>query len=171
MAWTDEELDALPALKVKADANGYTHCEIIDADEVYAPVPHLGPGALGGLTVPDESIICTWTTNLALATDAVARGVALLTATRRRRQPSAPSRTTLHTTGVTRGPAGWSMPPDWAPTTSTGFGHDRFTVTPRRGELLVFDKLARAAGRQDRAAGTRRRAARASWSARPSTAT
>ena len=23
------------------------------------------------------------------------------------------------------------------------FGHDRFTVTPRRGELLVFDKLAR----------------------------
>ena len=23
------------------------------------------------------------------------------------------------------------------------FGYDRFTVTPRRGELLVFDKLAR----------------------------
>ena len=23
------------------------------------------------------------------------------------------------------------------------FGHDRFTVTPRRGELFVFDKLAR----------------------------
>ena len=37
-------------------------------------MPDLGPGALGGLTVPDESITCTWTTNLALATDAVRRG-------------------------------------------------------------------------------------------------
>ncbi len=74
VAWNDEELAALPGLRDKAADNGYTHCDIIDADEVYRLVPALGDGALGGLTVPDESIICTWTTNLALATDAVARG-------------------------------------------------------------------------------------------------
>ena len=75
VAWTDEERDALPGLKDKAERNGYHHCEIVTAEEVYRRVPDLGPGALAGLTVPGESIICTWTTNLALATDAVrARG-------------------------------------------------------------------------------------------------
>ena len=74
VAWTDEEHDTLPRLKDKAEHNGYRDCEIVTADEVYRRVPDLGPGVLGGLTVPDESIICTWTTNLALATDAVARG-------------------------------------------------------------------------------------------------
>jgi glycerol-3-phosphate dehydrogenase len=70
VAWTDEERDALPGLKEKAERNGYHACEIVDADEVYRRVPALGPGALAGLTVPGESLICTWTTNLALATAA-----------------------------------------------------------------------------------------------------
>ena len=45
---------------------------------MYAAEPHLGPGALAGLTVPDESIICTWTVTLAFATEAVNRGAELL---------------------------------------------------------------------------------------------
>ena len=79
VAWDQEQLDALAGLRDKAEANGYHRCAIVDAAEVYRQVPHLGPGALGGLTVPDESIICTWTVNLALATDAVNRGTTLLT--------------------------------------------------------------------------------------------
>ena len=78
VAWTDEERDALPGLKDKAERNFYQRCEIVSADEVYRRVPDLGPGVLAGLTVPGESTICTWTTNLALATDAVARGARLL---------------------------------------------------------------------------------------------
>ena len=74
VAWDAEQLDALPALRAQAEANEYHACEIVDAATVYERLPHLGPGALGGLTVPDESIICTWTVNLALATDAVNRG-------------------------------------------------------------------------------------------------
>ena len=79
VAWDDEQLDALPGLREKAEANGYHDCEIIDAATVYAQIPALGLGVLGGLTVPDESIICTWTVNLALAIDAVQRGAVLLT--------------------------------------------------------------------------------------------
>ena len=78
VAWTEEERDALPGLKDKAERNRYHECEIVTADDVYRRVPDLGPGALAGLTVPGESIICIWTTNLALATDAVLRGVRLL---------------------------------------------------------------------------------------------
>ncbi len=77
VAWDDEELAALPALAAKAAANGYHRCQIVSADEIYRQVPDLGPGALGGLTVPDESIICTWTATLALATDARLRGTDL----------------------------------------------------------------------------------------------
>ena len=144
VAWDQEQLDTLPSLKDKAEANGYRHCEIIDADAVYAQIPHLGTGALGGLTVPDESIICTWTVNLALATDAVNRGATLLTGHRVQAVDIGDEITTLHTAA---GPveARWLVNAAGlgADKIDNLFGHQRFTVTPRRGELIVYDKLAR----------------------------
>ncbi|MFI7277031.1 NAD(P)/FAD-dependent oxidoreductase [Streptomyces sp. NPDC049879] len=146
VAWNEEELAALPGLKEKAEANGYRQCEIIGAADVYALLPALGDGALGGLTVPGESIICTWTTNLALATDAKQRGADVLlghavTAVARDADTGV---TTLSTTrGDVR--ARWVVNAAGlgADRVDGMFGHDRFTVTPRRGELFVFDKLAR----------------------------
>ena len=145
VAWDQEQLDALPSLKEKAEANGYAHCELIDADAVYAQVPTLGEGALGGLTVPDESIICTWTVNLALATDAVNRGTALLTDHRVESITIGTELTTLHTnSGLVQ--AKWVVNAAGlgADLLDAQFGYSRFTVTPRRGELIVYDKLARA---------------------------
>jgi glycerol-3-phosphate dehydrogenase len=144
VAWNPEELAALPALKAKAEANGYHECEIISSDAVYAAVPALGEGALGGLTVPGESIICTWTTNLALATDAKLRGVAVLTSHAVSAVTTAPHQTVLRTTGG-------EVRTQWvinaaglgADTIDAMFGYGRFTVVPRRGELFVFDKCAR----------------------------
>ena len=60
VAWSDEELQALPKLQHKAEENGYAAAVIVDADEVYAREPNLGPGALGGLLVPGEAITCPW---------------------------------------------------------------------------------------------------------------
>ncbi|MGO4443651.1 NAD(P)/FAD-dependent oxidoreductase [Mycobacterium sp. 2YAF39] len=144
VAWTDEEVDALPGLKEKAERNFYHHCEIVSADEVYRRVPDLGPGVLAGLTVPDESIICTWTTNLALATDAVARGTRLLCGARVTGVVVGEERTTLHTTrGDVHGHWVVNAAGLGSDYLDAEFGHHRFTVTPRRGELLVFDKLTR----------------------------
>ncbi|WBB61464.1 NAD(P)/FAD-dependent oxidoreductase [Streptomyces sp. WMMC500] len=144
VAWTDEELAALPRLHDKAVANGYEHCAPLTAAEVYAQVPALGPGALGGLAVPGESVICSWTTTLALATEARARGAAVLLGHRVEAAETGQDATTLRTTGgdVT---ARWVVNAAGlaADTVDRLFGHDRFTVTPRRGELLVYDKLAR----------------------------
>ncbi|MEV4014087.1 NAD(P)/FAD-dependent oxidoreductase [Nonomuraea angiospora] len=144
VAWTPEQLDALPELRAKAGRNGYTACEIVDAAEVYRRVPALGPGALGGLAVPGESIVCTWTTNLALATDAVNRGVTLLRGHRVTAVHPGPDATRLVTTAGELS-ARWVVNAAGlgADALDALFGHDRFTVTPRRGELLVFDKLAR----------------------------
>jgi glycerol-3-phosphate dehydrogenase len=113
---------------------------------LYAREPRLGPGALGALEIPDESIICPWTTPLAFATEAVSAGVRLLLDTR--------------VTGVVGGPAGSShelatsrgvLRSRWV-VNAAGLGSDLvdamfggggFAIRPRRGELIVFDKLAR----------------------------
>ncbi len=144
VAWNSHELDALPGLQRKAAENGYDRCEIVGTDQVYREVPDLGPGVVGGLTVPDESIICTWTTTLALATEADLRGAEIRLGQRIEHAEIG----TEHT--VLRGPTG-SIRTRYvinaaglhADTIDLLFGYQRFTVTPRRGELLVFDKLAR----------------------------
>lgn len=144
VAWNDEERDALPSLKDKAGRNGYRKCEIIDAEQVYRAVPALGPGVLAGLTVPDESIICTWTTNLALATDAVRRGTNLTL-------KFEVDTVEVDTEGTTLRAGDREIRGRWivnaaglgADYIDQMFGHSRFAITPRRGELFVFDKLAR----------------------------
>lgn len=144
VAWTDDERAALPGLREQAVRNGYLDCELVGADEVYRRVPALGPGALAGLTVPDESITCTWTVNLALATDAINRGVALLRQHRVTGIAANKSTTELTTTrGVIT--ARWCINAAGLGSDVIDhlFGFDRFTITPRRGELLVYDKLAR----------------------------
>ncbi len=145
VAWDDEQLAALPGLKEKAEKNGYDKTSIIDRDAVYEMVPDLGEGVLGGLVVPDESIICTWTTNLALATDAVIRGTDVKLLHRVTGAEILPDVTVLSTD------RGETLTTRWV-VNAAGlggdiidrlFGYDRFTITPRRGELIVYDKQAR----------------------------
>ncbi|MER5495672.1 NAD(P)/FAD-dependent oxidoreductase [Streptomyces sp. NPDC002561] len=144
VAWDEEQLATLPALLAKAVRNDYHAARLLDAEELYAREPHLGPGALGALEVPDESIICPWTTPLAYATQAVRAGVHLHLRCRVRHIDSDDG---LHTLTTDRGPlrtrhlinaAGLH-----ADEIDRELGHDVFTVTPRRGQLIVFDKLAR----------------------------
>ncbi|MFI7035753.1 NAD(P)/FAD-dependent oxidoreductase [Microbispora rosea] len=151
VAWTGEELAALDGLADKAARNGCRECEVVGADEVYRLVPALGPGALGGLTVPGESIICPWTTTLAFATEALARGAAVLLNTRvdgvRRDGDGGGDGDGVTVLLTNRGPlrARWVVNAAGLGSDAVDrlFGHERYTVTPRRGELLVFDKMAR----------------------------
>ena len=144
VAWTDAENQAITGLQAKAHANGYDRCAVVDAASVYAEVPALAPGALGGLVVPDESIICPWTTTLAFATEAVLRGAHLLLDHRVTAVCVGGDLTTVRTTaGDVR--ARWLVNAAGlgGDVIDRMLGHDRFTIVPRRGELLVFDKLAR----------------------------
>ncbi|QES45073.1 FAD/NAD(P)-binding oxidoreductase [Streptomyces venezuelae] len=144
VAWDDEQLAALPQLLAKAERNGYHAARLLGPAEVRAREPHLGPGALGALDVPGESIICPWTTTLAYATQAVRAGVDLLLNCRVGRVSSSgeahlltTGRGTLRTRYLVNA-AGLH-----ADTVDRLLGHDAFTVTPRRGQLIVYDKLAR----------------------------
>jgi glycerol-3-phosphate dehydrogenase len=144
VAWNEEQASALPALHAKAGANGYDRTRLVTADEVYAAEPHLGPGALGGLTVPDESITCTWSTNLALALDAVRRGSQLLLG-HEVLAVEVGARTTVVRTSRGDLTTRWVVNAAGlgSDLVDRMLGHDRFTITPRKGQLVVYDKLAR----------------------------
>ncbi|RKT07616.1 glycerol-3-phosphate dehydrogenase [Streptomyces sp. 3211.6] len=161
VAWDEDQLGALPGLAAKAQRNGRHDTRIITAEEVRAREPELGPGVLGALEVPGESVICPWTTTLAYATQAVRAGVDLHLNCRVTSITSGPrpapddvhtphtphTRHALHTLHTVRGPlrtrhlvnaAGLH-----ADRIDRLLGHADFTVTPRRGQLIVFDELAR----------------------------
>jgi glycerol-3-phosphate dehydrogenase len=144
IAWNQDQLDTLPKLFEKAHQNGVTDVRLIDADEVYRMEPHLGPGALGGMVVPGEGILCTFTVPLACATQAVVNGVTLKLNFRvcgidtdhglhviSSESETVQARWVINAAGL------------FSDEVNNFLGHENFKVTPRRGELIVYDKLAR----------------------------
>jgi glycerol-3-phosphate dehydrogenase len=145
VAWDDEQLGRFPAIVAAARENGDTTVRELDVDELYRREPALGPGARGALEVPDEGIICPFTTPLAFATEAVLRGCELrrscpVGAIERRAgggfalslpDGSLSARRLVNAAGLRSDEIDRML------------GRERFTVTPRRGELIVFDKLSR----------------------------
>ena len=144
VAWDEEQAASLSGLAQKARDNGYDATVALSACEVYELEPHLGEGVTGGLKVPGESIIDPWSVVAAYATEAVRAGVRLRLDTRVqsiRRDDGVHVLTT--TTGTVR--ANWLL--NAAGLSSSDIDglcdHHDFTIQPRRGELIVFDKLSR----------------------------
>ena len=145
VAWTPDQHAQFPRIIERAHANGGAAIREVGVDELYRREPHLGPGAHGALDVPDEGIICPFTTPLAYATEAVLNGCEL--------------RRGVRVIGVERrSDGGFELQTTGGPIRTRFFvnaaglysdeldrlaGHGSFTITPRRGELIVYDKLAR----------------------------
>jgi len=152
IAWNQDQLDALPKLCEKADQNREMDVRLIDADEVYRMEPHLGPGALGGMVVPREGILCTFSVPLACARQAVANDVDLKL---NFRVESIKTEENAHTISNESESilARWVINAAglYSDEINNHFRHENpalgqvegFKVTPRRGELIVYDKLAR----------------------------
>ena len=144
VAWNAEQAARLDDVLAKARANGYEGAARMDLDELARREPYLAAGATGAVSVPDESIICPWSPSVAFATEAVGAGVELRLGTEVTDVGRDEDGWLLHTSG---GP----VRADWvvnaaglgADLLNRRFGHDEFTVAPRRGQLIVFDKLAR----------------------------
>ncbi|HEY4927728.1 MAG TPA: NAD(P)/FAD-dependent oxidoreductase [Acidimicrobiales bacterium] len=144
VAWDDEQEATLPSLLDRAAANGCDDASLVDADEVRGREPHLGPDARSGLSVPGEWAIDPWSVTLAFATEAVSAGADL-------RLGSAVVAVDVGVEGHEVRTAVGTVRARWL-VNAAGLGADRidgllghcdFTVTPRRGQLIVFDKLAR----------------------------
>ncbi len=145
VAWTADQERELAVIADKSRQNGYDAIRPVPAARLYEREPHLGPGARAALEIPDESIVCPWTTPLAYATEAVRAGVRLLLDTR---VTGVRTEGGEHLLSTTRGPlrTRWlvnaaGLEGDLVDAMAGGDGG--FTIRPRRGELIVFDKLAR----------------------------
>jgi glycerol-3-phosphate dehydrogenase len=75
IAWNEDQLNSLPGILQKAHNNGVTDVRMLTVEEVYELEPNVNKGALGGLIVPREFIICPFTVPLSYATQAVVNGV------------------------------------------------------------------------------------------------
>jgi len=148
IAWTQDQLDALPSLLKKAHDNGVMDVEIVSAEEIYRREPHIHAGALGGLFVPGEGILCTYSVPLACAYQAVENGVETVfnfavkeigldtlrdehTELLDQRGNSIRARYIINAAGL------------GSDEVNGLFGYSQFKVTPRRGQLIVYDKMAR----------------------------
>jgi glycerol-3-phosphate dehydrogenase len=144
VAWTPEQRDALVGIEAAARENGYADSRPVDTDELYTREPNLGPGAEGALEIPGEGIVCPFTTTLAYAIEALGAGCELaLNAAVTAVRPDGGG----HEIETARGPVRAKHLVNAAGLRSDEvdamLGHSGFRVTPRRGELIVFDKLAR----------------------------
>ncbi len=145
IAWDETQLQQLGGLIERARANGYRAVRRVDRAELYELEPALADGALAALLIPDEQIICPWTTTLAFATEAVLYGCELLLESRVQEiERCRHGVSVLETTGGTIS-ARFVVNAAGAGSDDVhrmvGFGG--FRIAPRRGELIVFDKLAR----------------------------
>lgn len=144
LAWDQEQLAQLPELIEKAHKNGVNDVALLSRDEILAREPNLSEMLVGGFEVPGEYLIDPWTSAHAYLLQAIKNGAKLSRAS--------------EVTGGTFDGSRWQLQ-----TTNGDFiandvvncaglygdvldkrlvNETRFTITPRKGQFVVFDKVA-----------------------------
>ena len=144
LAWNEAEAAVLPTLLAQAHGNGVADAALLEPAEVYALEPGLGPGITGGMVVPGEHVIDPWSAAHAYLLQALLNGAEL--------------RLAAALTGARFDGAGWRLDTR-AGAVSAGavvacaglegdrveallFGQSSFTIRPRKGQFIVYDKPA-----------------------------
>ncbi|SFR46143.1 NAD(P)/FAD-dependent oxidoreductase [Litoreibacter janthinus] len=144
VAWKKAGLSKLEALKARAHRNGITDVELVSAETLKAQEPNLSDKALGAAFVPTESLIDPWSAPYVYLHQAIENGAHLMTSCD-------------VTSGVFDGE-------HWRLDTTMGsvearvvincaglygdlvdqalLGASDFTIKPRKGQFVVFDKAA-----------------------------
>lgn len=143
VAWTEEQLAALSGIVEKAHKNGVLNVREISVEQLYKYEPNLGKGALGAVSVPDEYVIDPWSSPLAYITQAVEHGAKYKfhcevnsgqfndnTWTLSTSQGQFKSRVVINCAGINGDIVENICRPS------------PFTIKPRKGQFLVFDKPA-----------------------------
>jgi len=144
LAWDQDQLAQLPDLVEKAHKNGVTDVAMVSRAEILKREPCLSDTVVGGFEVPGEFLIDPWATAHAYILQAIAngatlsRGAEVLSGTFqeghwRLETPkgSFTARRVINCAGL------------YGDIVDERLGFDRtFTVTPRKGQFVVFDKVA-----------------------------
>lgn len=143
VAWSEADEARLPSLLAQAHGNGVSDARLIDAREVAAREPHLA-AARGALLVPREHLVDPWSPFLAYVLEAQALGATILRSTEVLGGSFDGARWMLRTSHGDYA-ARWVI-------NCAGLYGDRietallgdasFTIKPRKGQFVVFDKAA-----------------------------
>lgn len=144
VAWNAEQAALLDGIAAQAHRNGTTDARVIDRAELHRREPHLAEAALGAVLIPGEAIIDPWSAPLGYITQAIMHGARLVTG--------------AEVSGLARRGGQWRLTTPAGEFASrivvnaAGLFGDRvealrgvvpgFTVTPRKGQFVVFDKPA-----------------------------
>jgi glycerol-3-phosphate dehydrogenase len=146
LAWTEEEVAALPALMAQAVANGVTDVHPLGAEEARAVEPALSDRVLAGFRVPGEHLIDPWSAAHGYLMQALVNGAVLMRQAEVLAGRHVGGRWQLATTagavtaGLVINAAGlWGDEVDRRVT-----GESWFTIRPRKGQFVVYDKTAAA---------------------------
>jgi glycerol-3-phosphate dehydrogenase len=144
VAWTPKQATMLDAICAHAHRNGTTDARVIGQTELRTREPNLSGAALGAVLIPGEAIIDPWSAPLGYLRQAILHGAELVTHAEVRALERRGDHWRLATA------AG-----DFASrivVNAAGLFGDRveaqrgvepgFTVTPRKGQFVVFDKPA-----------------------------
>jgi glycerol-3-phosphate dehydrogenase len=144
VAWNHEQGDRLPLIIETAHENGVHDLEVLTDQQVYDREPNLGRGVTAGVLVPGESIICPFTPVLAYVTEAIENGLELFLENKVTAIEIEADCSTV-VTNRQRIRARWVINAAglYADAIDAMIGTPAFSVTPRRGQLIVFDRLAR----------------------------
>ena len=146
LAWNEAQVANLPALMDQALTNGVTDIEPLTAAQARALEPALSPAVCGGFRVPGEHLIDPWSAAHGYLAQALANGAVLM----RQSEVLAARRSgdTWHlatTSGevsaslVINAAGLWGDEVDRRVT-----GESWFTIKPRKGQFVVYDKSAAA---------------------------
>lgn len=143
-AWNEDELARLPGIMAQARQNGVNDVQMLDRAQLLEREPHLSSQVLGGLLVPEEHVIDPWSAPLAYLRQAVENGGEVMCNTELRSAVREGSEWVLTTSaGDIRAATVINCAGVWGDRVeSMLLGTSRFTIKPRKGQFVVFDKVA-----------------------------
>lgn len=146
IAWTAEQDDKLPDLMAQARENGVTDVEALTREETLAAEPHLSPALKASFRVPGEFLIDAWSAPLAYLLQAMEHGGQVI---RRCEVRGGTRQGDVWTLDTTRGAISGRLVINAAGlrgdlVDEALLGRRDFTVTPRKGQFIVYDKPAAA---------------------------
>ncbi|CAB4334490.1 MAG: FAD-dependent oxidoreductase [Actinobacteria bacterium] len=146
VAWGDDEIAMLTEMERRAHLNGFTNARLLTQQEVLDIEYALGPNVVAGLEIPDEGLVCSWTTALAFATQARNNDVDFWFGVRvaaAQRRPDLLWRLTMNSGEEIVAKYVVNAAGVFCDDVDAMFGHDDFTIVPTVGTYLTFDKLSR----------------------------
>ncbi|GAB4355666.1 MAG: NAD(P)/FAD-dependent oxidoreductase [Kiloniellaceae bacterium] len=144
LAWTDEEEAKLPGLMQQARANGVDDVRLLTRAEILAREPNLSPRVRAGFAVPREFVIDPWSAPTAYLLQALANGAEVRRGAEVLGGSFDGETWRLDTAaGAVRSRAVVNCAGLYGDIVDRRLvGDSGFTIRPRKGQFVVFDKAA-----------------------------